>query len=250
MAGVWRRSQPYQGGAPAVCSGEISIPEGNTDMGYRVNFGLRLLALAALVGLVAWGASAAEVAAPKGLKSAFATLTGGATAAQAATPTSEPTATPSAASTAAPTAAPSASTTAGAATGATPAGTATVGTPAAATLPFMAAVTNNCVPDPSLPKTYYAGKNCADPDLRYNKYLVTLSSQVYHVVGYQPKLVQLGEETCRELASFDQTRVVMDVTQWLVAEQNPANPRKAALSVLNAATKNLCPALRTKVTIA
>ena len=218
-------------------------------MGYRVNFGLRLLALAALMGLVAWGASAAEVAAPNGLKSAFATLTGGSTAAQAATPTSKPTATSSASATA-PTAAPSASATTGAATGTAPAGTATAGTTAAATLPFMAAVTNSCVPDPSLPKTYYAGKNCADPDLRYNKYLVTLSSQVYHVVGYQPKMVQLGEETCRELASFDQTRVVMDITQWLVAEQNPANPRKAALSVLNAATKNLCPALRTKVTIA
>ena len=123
-------------------------------------------------------------------------------------------------------------------------------TAAATAVPFMATLTDKCVPDPSLPKTYYAGKNCDDPDLRYNKYLVTLSKEVYHVVGYQPKMVQLGEETCTELASYDQSRVVMDVTQWLVAEQAPANPRKAALSVLNAATKNLCPALRTKVTIA
>ena len=89
-----------------------------------------------------------------------------------------------------------------------------------------------------------------DPDLRYNKYLVTLSSEVYRVVGYQPKMVQLGEETCDALAVYDQSRVVMDVTQWLVAEQNPAKPRQAALSVLNAATKNLCPALRSSVTIA
>ncbi|WP_157017426.1 DUF732 domain-containing protein [Cryptosporangium arvum] len=114
----------------------------------------------------------------------------------------------------------------------------------------MATMTNKCVPDASLPKTYYAGKNCADPDLRYNKYLVTLSTEVYKVFGYQPKMVQLGEETCGELKIYDQTRVVMDVTQWLVAEQAPANPRKAALSVLNAATKNLCPDLRSKVTIA
>ena len=209
-------------------------------MGYRVSFGLRLLAVAALVGLVAWGANAAEVAAPKGLKNAFSALTSGPAAAKAATPTTSPTAAP----TAAPAATPTASATAGtAATTAAPATT-------AAALPFMATMTNPCVPDPSLPKTYYAGKNCADPDLRYTKYLVTLSSEIYHVVGYQPKMVQLGQETCDELAGFDQTRVVMDVTQWLVAEQAPANPRKAALSVLNAATKNLCPALRTKVTIA
>lgn len=215
-------------------------------MGYRVSFGLRLLAVVGIVSLVVWGANAAEVAAPKNLKSAFTVLTGGSTVAKATTPTPTPTATASAASTA-----PSATGTAPSATGA-PTATAgsTAATATAAPLPFMARMTNTCVPDPSLPKTYYAGKNCADPDLRYNKYLVTLSSEVYHVVGYQPKMVQLGEETCDELAAYDQTRVVMDVTQWLVAEQAPANPRKAALSVLNAATKHLCPALRTKVTIA
>jgi len=228
-------------------------------MGYRVNYGLRLLAVAAIVGLVAWGASAAEVAAPRGLKTAFSALTGGTSTAKAATPTGAPSATaPVTSSAAAPStgAATGSPATGSTATGSTATGTtaagATTAAPAApaAALPFMATLTSTCVPDPSLPKTYYAGKNCADPDLRYTKYLVTLSSQVYHVVGYQPKMVQLGEETCRELASFDQTRVVMDITQWLVAEQNPANPRKAALSVLNAATKNLCPALRTKVTIA
>jgi hypothetical protein len=113
----------------------------------------------------------------------------------------------------------------------------------------MATLTNECVPDKTLPQTYYAGTNCADPGLKFQKYLITLSSEIYRVVGYQPKLVQLGQETCGELATYDQTRVVMDVTQWLVAEQNPANPRAAAYSVLNAATKNLCPALRSKVTI-
>ncbi|MFI5955027.1 DUF732 domain-containing protein [Cryptosporangium sp. NPDC051539] len=217
-------------------------------MGYRVNFGLRLLAVAAIVGLVVWGASAAEIAAPKGLKTAFGALTGGSPA-KAAEPTAKPTTAPTAT-----TSAGTGSTTAGTSTTATgtatPGATATTADPAATVRPFMATVTNTCVPDPSLPKTYYAGRNCDDPDLRYTKYLVSLSNEVYHVVGYQPKMVQLGEETCGELADYDQARVMMDVTQWLVAEQNPTKPRQAALSVLNAATKNLCPTLRTKVTIA
>ncbi|GAA3393417.1 DUF732 domain-containing protein [Cryptosporangium minutisporangium] len=199
-------------------------------MGYRVSFGLRLLAVAAVVGMVVWGASAADVGAPKGLQNAIETLTGGPAAANAATPTASASAAPTAA--------------------ATPTASAAATTAAATVRPFMATVTNTCVPDASLPKTYYAGKNCADPDLRYTKYLVTLSSEVYRVVGYQPKMVQLGEETCDALATYDQSRVVMDVTQWLVAEQNPTKPRQAALSVLNAATQNLCPALRSKVTIA
>lgn len=202
-------------------------------MGYRASFGLRILAVAAVLGLMAWGTSAVEVAAPNGLKSAFSALLGtGSATAKAATPT----ASPGASVTAAPTASTSTATTSAA-------------TASATARPFMATLTNTCVPDPSLPQTYYAGTHCSDPDLRYNKYLLTLASEVYHVVGYQPKLIQLGQETCDELALYDQSRVVMDVTQWLVAEQNPAKPRAAALSVLNAATKNLCPALRGKVTL-
>ena len=213
-------------------------------MGYRVSFALRLVGAFALVGLLVWGASAANVAAPDGLKTALTAFhtdgksTGKGTTTKAPAPASTATAS---------TSTESASTTTS--TAAVPASTSASASASSTTLPFMATLTNKCVPDPSLPSTYYAGKNCADPGLRYQKYLITLSSEVYHVVGYQPKLVQLGEESCGELASYDQTRVVMDVTQWLVAEQNPANPRAAAYSVLNAATKNLCPALRTKVTI-
>jgi hypothetical protein len=209
-------------------------------MGYRVSFALRIVGAFALVGLLVWGASAANVSAPNGLKTALAAFNtdGKSTAKKSATVTPTPTATAS-------TSTESVSTKTSTASASTSASTSASST----TLPFMATLTNKCVPDPSLPSTYYAGTNCADPGLHYQKYLITLSSEIYHVVGYQPKLVQLGQETCGELASYDQTRVVMDITQWLVAEQNPANPRAAAYSVLNAATKNLCPALRTKVTI-
>lgn len=208
-------------------------------MGYRVSFALRIIGAFALVGLLVWAASAANVSAPNGLKTALTAFrsgggSGGGSAVKTTGATPAPTSTASASTVSSPTStsSPSASTSAS--------------TPV---LPFMASLTNKCVPDASLPQTYYAGTNCSDPGLRYQKYLITLASEVYRVVGYQPKLVQLGEETCGELASYDQTRVVMDVTQWLVAEQNPANPRAAAYSVLNAATKNLCPALRGTVKI-
>ena len=202
-------------------------------MGYRVSFALRIIGAFALVGLLVWAAGAANVSAPNGLKTALTAFNSdGDSTAKTASATPAPTSTASASTVSSATSSPSASTSAS--------------TPV---LPFMASLTNKCVPDASLPPTYYAGVNCSDPGLRYQKYLITLASEVYRVVGYQPKLVQLGEETCGELASYDETRVVMDVTQWLVAEQNPTNSRAAARSVLNAATKNLCPALRGKVKI-
>jgi hypothetical protein len=194
------------------------------------SFAVRILGVCAALGLIIWGASVANLSAPSALVNA---ITGGSNSvAIAAVPTASPAPSPSA----------------------SPTTTTTLQAPVAVTAaptvrPFMATITNTCVPDPSLPKTYYAGTGCLDPSLSYTHYLVTLSTEVYKVVGYQPKMVQLGQETCGELALYDSTRVQMDVTQWLVAEQNPANARSAALSVLNAATKNLCPALRSKVLI-
>jgi cytoskeletal protein RodZ len=219
-------------------------------MSFTNSFAVRILGVVALIGLVIWGASAANLGTPHGLDTALSGVQkvvgggGSASDATASDATATATATP-APSASASTSTTSPSTAASPQTTAAAAGTA--GT--AATTPFMATITNTCIPDPSLPKTYYAGTNCADPALRYTHYLVTLSSEVYKVIGYQPKMVQLGQETCTELATYDSTRVQMDITQWLVAEQNPTNPRSAALSVLNAATKNLCPALRTKVSI-